>query len=198
MSSQKPPQIYIVDDEPMVLKAVSQSVSSLGYNVSTFDNPLQCLEVLSHRPCDLIISDVNMPDMDGIAFLQRIKDSRPEIGVLLITGYGDIPLAVEAVKLGAIDFLEKPLNEETLLPRIRSIVSTLSTKEPLPLTEAERTILRLIASGKSNKEIAHILERSVRTIENHRHRLMHKLNAENAADLTKIAISHGLISIPST
>ncbi|MCO6431038.1 MAG: response regulator transcription factor [Deltaproteobacteria bacterium] len=190
-----PPTVFIVDDEPLVLKAVSRSIAGLACITQTFSSAVACLEAVKQYGCDLIISDINMPEMSGLQLLEAVKSSRPETAIVLVTGYGDIPMAVEAVQLGAADFLEKPLNEETFLPKIQSLLNQLSSRKKLPLTESETEILRLIASGKSNKEIAFILKRSIRTVENHRHRMMEKLGAGSQAELTKIAIAHGLTTI---
>ena len=187
--------IAVVDDEPTVLKAISQSLASLDCSVSTFVTPLACLETIREKPFDVLISDINMPGMDGIALLKELKQIRPLMPVVLITGYGDIPLAVRAVKEGAFDFLEKPLDEQTFIPVIESALNEASasyTYEGENISEAEAKVLRLVAAGKSNKEIAYLLDRSIRTVENHRHRLMKKLKANSTADLVKIALALGM------
>ena len=188
--------VYFVDDEPAVRRAVSQTIAAAGCRVVSFASAESCLAALEKENCDLLISDVNMPGMDGLALLKAIKEIKPALPVLLITGYGDIPIAVRAVKAGAYDFVEKPLDEATFLPLVEKILD-----RPIPgvegaetLTSAERRVLELVANGKSNKEIAYLLGRSIRTIENHRHHLMQKLHAENTADLVKTAIALGLSS----
>lgn len=138
-----------------------------------------------------------MPVMDGLKLLEQAKRIRPQLPVLVITGYGDIPMAVKAIKIGAAEFIEKPLNESTFLPAVEAALKKGLFENRLiakPLTKAETQILRQIAEGKTNKEIAFKMCRSIRTIENHRYRLMRKLNAQSTADLTKKAINMGLTS----
>lgn len=189
--------IFFVDDEPNVRKAVSQTLAELQCKVSCFASAADCLEALRLQNCDLLITDVNMPGTDGIELLTQARQIRPLLPVLIVTGYGDIPLAVKAVKAGALDFIEKPLDEETFLPVVESALKKTTYTDPLTgqaLTKTEIQILRFIADGKSNKEIAYLLHRAVRTVENHRHRLMRKLSVDNTAELVKLAITMGLVS----
>ena len=188
--------IFFVDDEPQVCKAVSQTLSTIGEcRVYSYEDPKECLAELKRRSrCNLVITDVNMPELDGIAFLQEIKNVRPQLDVLLVTGYGDIPMAVRAVKAGALDFIEKPLDEATFLPIVKAALEKSGPGIPAEdfLTRAEIVVLKEIAKGKSNKQIAATLNRSVRTIENHRYRLMRKMEASNMVDLVKKAIKMGV------
>jgi two-component system response regulator TtrR len=147
--------------------------------------------------CDVLVTDVRMPDMDGLELLEKTRTFRPHIAVLIVTGYGDIPMAVKAVKAGAEEFIEKPLAEETFVPMIEEALErSISRFKPdiKILTKTEIVILKLVGEGKTNKEIADGLGRSVRTVENHRHRLMRKLGSRNAVDLIKKAINLGLAS----
>ena len=190
--------IFFVDDEPKVRKAVSRTLSSLpNCQIKDFATATQCLNELKTAQCHLLITDINMDGMDGLTLLEHVTKLRPQLPVLLVTGYGDVPMAVEAIKIGAFDFIEKPLDERTLLAIVEKALEKSSKSEELggkPLTKAEITVLTMIAVGKSNKEVAYQLSRSVRTIENHRHRLMRKLNVENAVELAKKAIQMGLAS----
>ena len=189
--------IFFVDDEPQVRKAVSQTLEEIkDCSVSSFASAVACLDALRKQKCHLLITDVNMPGMDGVELLKQIKSIRPQLHVILVTGYGDVPMAVEAVKAGALDFIEKPLNEKTFLPLVEKVLEMTVVEEELSgkcLTKTEIKILKLIAEGFSNKEIATKMRRSVRTIENHRYRLAHKMNAESTADLVKNAIQMGLV-----
>ncbi len=191
------PSIFVVDDEPIVRRAVMQSLEELECQVSGFESAIECLETLKTSACNLIITDINMPGMDGVELLEEVKRSYPAIPVLVVTGYGEIPLAVRAVKLGALDFLEKPLCEEILLPMVQEVLRKSyrsRTHELKPLSEAELKVLRLIAQGKSNKEIAFELDRSIRTVENHRHHLMKKLQVQSAGELIRVALELGILS----
>jgi two-component system response regulator FixJ len=139
-----------------------------------------------------------MPETDGIEVLKEVKRLAPWIPVLMISGYGDIPAAVEAVRLGAVDFIEKPLDKESFLRKVESMLSMVGFFDPSlgkPLTQTETTVLRLVVDGKSSKEIARLLHRSVRTIEGHRSHIMHKLHAENILDLVERAVSMRLIDV---
>lgn len=190
-------QVFFVDDEPKIREVVSETLEELGLKVSCFASAADCLQQLNPIMCDLVIADVKMPEMDGIELLAEIKRIAPWLPVLLITGYGDIPMAVRAIKAGATDFIEKPLDKEGFLNKVKSILH----KSPLndsyiirkPLTKTEAVVLKLISWGKTNKEIANLLQRSMRTIEVHRSYIMRKFGVDNLADLLKRAAVMGLI-----
>jgi two-component system, LuxR family, response regulator FixJ len=193
----KQPTVFVLDDEPKVAKAIGQTVASLSCTVRCFTSGSECLNELRTSHCDLLITDVNMPGMDGLQLLEEAKRIRPLLPVLMVSGYGDIPIAIKAVKRGALDFIQKPLDESTFLPLVRealTLAQPADSDEAKAVTEAEREVLRLIVAGKTNKEIAFALERSSRTVENHRHRLMRKLNVSSPAELVKAAIRLGLVS----
>jgi len=190
--------VFFVDDEPSVCKAVGQSLAELPCQFRPFHRGEECLKAVraGHPECDLLITDLSMPDMDGLELLKAVRKIRPHLPVLVVTGYGDIPVAVKAMKAGAVDFIEKPLDEGTFVPLVRSLLDRSqaeSSKRP-PLTEAERKILNLIVDGKGNKEMAYLLHCSIRTVENHRYRMMRKLNVDGTASLVKIAITQGLVA----
>ena len=145
-----------------------------------------------------IITDLKMPDKDGIELLTDIQHLAPWVPVLMITGYGDIPTAVKAMKAGAVDFIEKPLEKKNFVRKIKSILRKTVTAHPdlgSSLTRTETKILQLIINGKSNKEIATTLHRSARTIEVHRAHLMHKLGVDNLVDLVKRVTSMKLVDL---
>jgi two-component system response regulator FixJ len=196
MEAIKEKKIFFVDDEPAVQKAVAQTLAQLdNCSVSCFGDAESCIRAVSHQECNLVITDISMPGTDGLKLLEQIKQIRPKLPVILVTGYGDVATAVKGIKGGAIDFIEKPLNEETFLPVIKEALETTDYQlEPdlAKLTKAEIKVLRHVISGKSNKQIAAELRRSVRTVENHRHRLMKKVSANNAAELVRKAIKMGL------
>jgi FixJ family two-component response regulator len=197
---QKQQVVYFVDDEPTVCKAVKQTLEELSCRVTCFTSAGECLRCLETRDCDLLVSDVNMPEMDGMELLKAVKKIRPLLPVLLVTGYGDIPVAVKAVKAGAFDFIEKPLDEATFLPVVKAALEQCEKKTAFmgkPLTKTEKKILQLVVDGKGNKEIAYLLECSVRTVENHRYRISKKLNVDSTASLVRLAITIGLASLDS-
>ena len=191
--------IFLLDDEPEVCQAVSETLEERGLAVSHFTRAADCLEELHSQRCDLLITDMKMPEMDGIELLAEVKRLAPWIPVLVITGYGDIPTAVTAMKAGAVDFIEKPLDRESFLHKITSILrqSPSSAYTGKALTETETRVLKFLLQGKSNKEISLLLKRSIRTIEVHRAHLMHKLAVDNLVDLIKQAVAMGLVRLPA-
>ena len=194
-------KIFFVDDEPTVRKAVVMTLERLGYNVTCFPDANECLENLQKQNCDLLITDVKMPGMDGIELVQKTKRLKPWLPVLVVTGYGDIPMAIRAVKAGALDFIEKPLKSKTLADIIKATLKQNSFESLLKgksLTKTEIIILRMILQGKTNREIANTLHRSIRTVEDHRLHIMRKLNVENVVDLVKRAAAMGITKTTKT
>jgi len=183
--------VYFVDDEPKVLKMVSRTLEQFGVKISCFANAAECLKQLRSRKCDLLITDVKMPEMDGIELLTEVKCIIPSLPVLVITGYGDISMAVTALKAGASDFILKPLDRQSFLSAVESVLKRNTRTHPLVnkvLTKTEMRVLRLILDGKSTKEIARLRYRSVRTIEDQRGSIMRKLGVDNLVDLVKQTI----------
>jgi len=198
MTKRNKQHIFIVDDEPAIRKVVSKTLERLGTKVSCFASGADCIDQLRHERCDLIITDVKMPDMDGLELLTKAKRIAPWLKVLVMTGYGDVPMAVRAIKMGALDFLEKPLGIESLLHAAKSALARATPPDPLigrSLTKTEMRVLNFVLEGKTNREIAETLSRSIKTIEVHRSHIMKKFDVDNAIDLTKRAIELGLIEI---
>jgi len=185
---------FFVDDELKVCQAVARTLGQIGLKVRCFTRPIECFEQLRRRSCDVLITDLKMPQMDGIQLLTRVKRIMPSLPVLILTGYGDIPTAVRAVKRGAANFIEKPFSRETLVSAVKSVLGqiTPSKTKRKSLTQTEIAVLRLILQGRGNHEIAFLRKRSERTIEWHRANIMRKLGVNNVVDLVKKAISMGL------
>jgi FixJ family two-component response regulator len=180
--------IFFVDDKPEIRKVVGRTLEQDGFKVSCFSCASDCLEQLRSRPCDLLITDVKMPGMDGIELLTKVKCIIPSLPVLVITGYGDIPMAVKALKAGASDFIEKPFKRKSFLSAVEFTLKGNTRQHPpvnKVLTKTEMGILRLILDGKTNKEIARLRNRSVRTAEDQRRSIMQKLGVDNSVDLVK-------------
>jgi two-component system response regulator TtrR len=189
--------VFFVDDEPAIGKAVTSTLQEIGCDVTCFTNGMDCLAALKTQDCELLITDINMPGMNGIELIKQAKAQRPLLPVLVITGFGEIPVAVQAVKAGAMDYLEKPLDETSFIPIVKSALKINETQDDelsQMLTRTEKKILQFVVEGKGNKEIAQLLNCSVRTVENHRYRMTRKLNVDSTASLVRIAITMGLTS----
>ena len=190
--------IFFVDDEPKVRMVVRKTLERVGVNVSCFANPDDCLAHLETLPCDLLITDVKMPEKDGIELLVEARKQRPWLPVLVVTGFGDVPMAVRALKEGATDFIEKPLDREAFLETVKTLLEQHSKRNAVvnhDLTKTEMRILRLILEGKNNREIAATLHRSPRTVEVHRSHVMHKMGASNIVELLRRAADMGLFDM---
>jgi two-component system, LuxR family, response regulator FixJ len=195
-------EIFVVDDDPAVRDALSMALRSEGFVVENFASATALLNVVRHRAPAVIVLDVKLPDQSGLDILKTLRSENYPAPVLMITGHGDIPMAVEAIKLGAYDFVEKPFSMDTLLEQLRGAMNAQARKEQNGgdldlnniggsiLTPREREVLREIATGASSKEAGRILGISPRTVEVHRARIMDKLGARNAADLMRIIFSH--------
>lgn len=189
--------IFFVDDEPNIRQVIAEILKQSALHVSCFPCPAECLERLRTQGCDLLISELRMPEMDGVDLVRFVKRLTPWMPVLIVTGYGDIPTAVEAIKAGAVDFIEKPLDKKSFVRKVKSLLPENGNDKQLgePLTQSEGMVLKLVLGGKSNKEIANLLNRSKRTIEVHRAHVMHKLGAENLVDLVKRVVAMGLADL---
>jgi two-component system, LuxR family, response regulator FixJ len=196
-------EIFIVDDDPAVRNALSMVFSRDGFHVSDFGDGNSFLAAARARPPACIILDVHMPGRSGLDILKELNAENYEAPIFIISGKGDIPMAVDAIKHGALDFIEKPLDDK-VVARVREAIvaweqraaktdSNGLLKPNFPnrdrLTKRELEVLALIASGASNKEAGRELRISPRTIEVHRARIMEKLGAKNAADLVRIVLS---------
>ena len=180
--------VFFVDDESGIRRVVADELGRLGCKVSCFANAADCLEQLPKQNCNLLITDVKMPGMDGLTLLSRVKRVAPWVSVMIITGYGDIPMSIKALKLGAADFIEKPLDRKVFLDKVKAILGQndfVDTPAKTVLTKTEKKILKLSLDGMGNKEIAYKLGRTVRTVERHRSDIMHKLGVDNVVDLVK-------------
>ncbi|MHC4424489.1 MAG: response regulator transcription factor [Planctomycetota bacterium] len=180
--------IFVVDDEPKVCQIICETLENAGAQVSCFVRAAECLEQLHSQRCDLLITDLRMPGIDGVELLKGARGLTPWLPVLIITGYGDVRTAVKAMKAGAVDFIEKPLVKNDFVQKVKSILQRSASADAFlgkSLTRTEKRVLRLVVDGKSNTEIANLLHRSKRTIEVHRAHLMEKLGVDNIVDLVK-------------
>jgi two-component system, LuxR family, response regulator FixJ len=197
-------EIIIVDDDAAVRDALSVVFSLEGYHVSSFGDGQSLLNAARARTPACVILDVHMPGRSGLDILKELNAEDWSAPIFIISGQGDIPMAVEAIKNGALDFIEKPFDANTVVTRVREAIEAWERRKasgnsggvasiPFPgrdmLTPREREVLSEIASGASNKEAGRHLGISPRTIEVHRARIMEKLGAKNAADLVRIVMS---------
>jgi FixJ family two-component response regulator len=180
--------IFFVDDEPAIRRAARRAMESSGMHVSVFPSGQDCLAALSQETCDVLITDIRLDGMDGISLLREVKRCFPGLPTIIVTAYGDIPMAVVAIKAGAAEFIEKPLDRQELLSAIHRAMET----APRPdctlqetLSDTELQVLRLILDGRTTKEMSRTLSRSARTIEAHRHNIMRKLGVKNVAQLVQ-------------
>jgi two-component system response regulator FixJ len=189
------PHIFVVDDDVAGRMALQRTLAGAGMSVSIFPRAEDCLAALSQQVCDAIIVDVRLDGMDGLSLLREVRRRFPWVQLLVATAYGDVSLVVEAMKMGAADFLEKPLDRTKLLSAINRAVEVARASGPFsaePLSRAETRVLRLALQGRTCSEIGVALGRSPRTIEAHRRNIMRKLGLHTVADLTRYAIREGL------
>ena len=202
---QPEPVIYVIDDDDAVRQSLEFLLKTAGLSVRSFDSARTFLEVLPEIRSGCIVTDVRMPEITGIDLLRRVKELGLDLPVIVITGHGDISLAVEAMKIGAVDFLEKPFDDDTLLEAVRaSLTRTAGTAERnAELTEIhdrlealsnrERQVLQGLVAGKANKVIAFDLGISPRTVEIYRANLMTKMAANSLSDLVRMAMMAGIL-----
>lgn len=196
--------VYIVDDEEAIRKAASFALKTAGFAVETYASGVEFLKVAKRVPPGCILLDVRMPEMDGLEVQSALAERGIAMPVIVLTGHGDVTVAVQAMKQGAVDFLEKPFERAVLLEAVRRGIARLESAniEELEAAEAslrlavltprEQEILEGLAKGYPNKTIAYDLGCSSRTVEVHRASLMAKLDVHNLADLLRIAFAAGL------
>jgi two-component system response regulator FixJ len=197
-------EIYIVDDDPSVRDALSVVLTLEGFHVAGFAEGNAFLAAVRRRLPACIILDVHMPGRSGLDILKELHNAHCAVPLFIISGQGDIPMAVDAIKNGALDFIEKPFNAETLVARVREAIAATDRLKAQPpsnsglaarfpgrdlLTPREYQVLELIAKGASNKEAGRHLGISPRTVEVHRARIMEKLGAKNTVDLVHIVLT---------
>jgi two-component system response regulator FixJ len=194
-------EIFIVDDEPAVLDALATVLRLGGFEVACFDDGRFFLDAARARTPACIFLDVHLPGQSGLDILKELNAQSYSAPVFIISGQGDIPMAVEAIRNGAHDFIEKPFDAGDVLARVKEALAASAQRQdhaadPVAnfpgheqLTLRERDVLGLIATGASNKEAGRRLGISPRTVEVHRARVMEKLGAKNAADLVRIIMS---------
>jgi two-component system response regulator FixJ len=193
------PLVYIVDDDKAVRDSLSMLLRSVGLNSQAFASAPEFLARYDPDALSCLVADVRMPEVSGLDLQQELVDRAIEIPIVFITGYGDVPMAVEAMKAGAIDFIQKPFRDQELLDCINTALQgererrsredeVIQIRKRLnTLTRRETEVLDKVVSGCANKVIAMDLGVSQRTVELHRSRVMRKMGVRSLADLVRVA-----------
>ena len=196
-----PALVHVIDDDDAVRDSLALLLDSADLAVRTYDSALTFLAVAPSLTAGCILTDVRMPDLDGLALQRRLNEAGVRLPVIVMTGHGDVPVAVAALKAGAADFLEKPFDDERLISAVRAALAASHqaqqqaaltadiTARIASLTPREREVLDLLVAGNPNKTIAYDLGASPRTVEVHRARVMEKMNARSLAELVRMVIA---------
>ena len=197
--------VYVVDDDAAMRESLEFLLDAAGFSVTTFDSASDFLQQLPRLTFGCIVSDIRMPGIDGMELLRDVKAGRAEMPIIIMTGHGDIPLAVEAIKLGALDFLEKPFEDERMIGAIRTalergkaaakdeVVASDVAARIASLSQRERQVMDGIVAGLSNKQMARDYDISPRTIEVYRANVMTKMQARSLSELVRTALRAGLL-----
>jgi two-component system, LuxR family, response regulator FixJ len=197
-------RVYIIDDDDAVRDSLSVQLESTGYDVASFSSAVGFLEIAHSLQPGCVISDVQMPDMDGMELQQRLSDMKLDFPVVIVTGHADVALAVRAMKAGAVDFIEKPFDEDAILNSVQHAQTRFAAQRATAqagatareklgtLTPREREVFDEMVRGKQNKMIAYNLDISPRTVEVHRARVLEKLEARSLSELVRLALAAGV------
>jgi len=194
------PVVYIVDDDDGVRRAMSTLMESVGYAHVAYASAREFLRHYDHAQAGCLILDIRMPEMSGLELQHELARVGCQIPVIFVTGHGDVPMAVEAMKQGAFDFVQKPFRDQDLLDRVNRAIHQDSTLRQeaadkndvlqrwSTLTQREKEVMALIVEGKANKVVAQDLDLSERTVEIHRARVMEKMQVRSVAQLVKLSL----------
>lgn len=191
--------VHVIDDDEAMRDSLAFLLDTAGLKARTYESALQFLEALEAAPAGVIVTDIRMPGMTGLELVRRLKTRGCAYPVIMITGHGDVPLAVEAMKAGVVDFLEKPFEEDALLAAIRAAQAPPASVSEDPERERIRTVLDSLSprehevldgvvEGKLNKIIAHELGISPRTVEVYRANVMSKTGARGLSELIRMVL----------
>jgi len=193
--------VFIVDDDQQVRDALELLMESVGLNVATFESAQVFLDAFDPDIPGCVITDIRMPGISGLELQRKLKEQKLHPPVIIITGHGDIPMAVDAMQEGALDFIEKPFNDQRLLDSVHRAIEQdagqrgqatqiAEIRERMnTLTKRETEVMNLITQGKRNKTIADELHVSQSTVEAHRAKVMEKMQANTLSDLMRMVLS---------
>ena len=197
---EKPATVFVVDDDEAVRTSLRLLLKSVGLPVETFASAQEFLDQFDPSRAGCLVLDIRMPGMSGLELQQHLNDRHSIMPIVFITGHGDVPMAVEAMQAGAVDFIQKPFRDQDLIDRInralekdREMRAALRERDEIrrrmsQLTPREREVLELVTQGKANQVIAGDLNVSQRTVEIHRARVMEKMGANSLAHLVRMVI----------
>ncbi|WP_309643508.1 response regulator FixJ [Phenylobacterium sp.] len=195
--------VHLIDDDEAVRDSLAFLLTTAGLASRTYDSAVAFLDELASASPGCVVTDIRMPDMNGLELVRRLKDRGAPHPIIVITGHGDVPLAVEAMKAGVVDFLEKPFDDEALLGSIRSALAIGDQAARLgeerrkfetmlaSLSPRENDVLKGVLAGKQNKVIAFELGISARTVEVYRANVMTKTAAGSLSELVRMALLAG-------
>ncbi len=195
------PTVFVVDDDEAVRDSLCWLIRSVGLAVETAESGQEFLDRFDRNRSGCVVLDIRMPGMSGLDLLERLREAEATIPVIMITGHGDVPMAVRALKAGAMDFIEKPFNDQVLLDCVQRAIERDSQQRQQMLRQAavetryaeltprEREVMDLVVQGHSNKSVATRLDISVKTVEAHRSRIMEKMEANSVSHLVRLALA---------
>lgn len=204
------PIVFIVDDDISVRESLELLIRSQGWQAETFESAKEFLDRSRVLVPSCLILDVSLPGLNGLELQKRVAVERTEMPIIFITGHGDVPMSVEAMKAGALEFLTKPLSQKVLVSAIRNALdrsrTALTDKAEMQtlrdcyasLTPREREVMTLVISGLLNKQVGGELGIRENTVKYHRAQAMLKMKADSLADLVRIAARLGLTSVPKS
>jgi RNA polymerase sigma factor (sigma-70 family) len=202
------PLVFVVDDDASVRKALARLIRSVGIGVETFASADEFLAREPHEGPACVITDVRMPGLSGLQLQQHLAESERSLAVIFMTGYGTIPMTVQAMKAGAVDFLEKPFEDQDLIDAVyKALVENRDTMQAEAelraivervdsLTPRQREVFEMVVSGKLNKEIASELGTSEKTVKAQRSQVMKRMHADSLADLVRLGEKMGIGRTP--
>ena len=199
-----PATVFLLDDEPGMLKALTRLLKAEGFTVRAFTSAKAFLESYQPEALSCLVLDVAMPELDGLELQQRLTRAGILLPIVFLTGHGDIPMSVQAIKAGALDFLIKPVKDVDLLHAVRAALQRAAEQRELimatallrqryfGLTPREREVMAHVVAGELNKQVAYALGIGEHTVKVHRSRVMEKMGVESLPDLVRVAERLGL------